>query len=99
MTDTREAFEEAYAKAYPFTCGLVPDVFEMDYDIYVRTTVQVGWTMWQAGAQHEKERAAKVADGFAETSQYQTQRKLAKWIASSIRFESGVKFLRDRGTP
>ncbi len=36
-------------------------------------------------AKQEREACAKVADGFAETSQYQTQRKLAEWCASKIR--------------
>jgi len=36
-------------------------------------------------AAQEREACAKVADGFAETSQYQTQRKLAEWCASNIR--------------
>ena len=36
-------------------------------------------------AQHEREACAKVADNFAMTSQYKTQRSLAEWCASSIR--------------
>ena len=36
-------------------------------------------------AQHEREACAKVADNFAITSQYKTQRSLAEWCASSIR--------------
>ena len=33
----------------------------------------------------EREECAKVADNFALTSQYKTQRNLAEWCASSIR--------------
>lgn len=33
----------------------------------------------------ERERCAKVCDGFAESSQYKTQRNLAMWCASDIR--------------
>ena len=33
----------------------------------------------------EREACAKVADNFAMTSQYKTQRSLAEWCASSIR--------------
>ena len=36
-------------------------------------------------AKQEREACAKVADNFAMTSQYKTQRSLAKWCASSIR--------------
>ena len=36
-------------------------------------------------AQQEREACAKVADNFAMTSQYKTQRSLAEWCASSIR--------------
>ena len=36
-------------------------------------------------AQHEREACAKIADNFAMTSQYKTQRSLAEWCASSIR--------------
>jgi hypothetical protein len=36
-------------------------------------------------AQHERDACAKIADNFAMTSQYKTQRSLAEWCASSIR--------------
>lgn len=36
-------------------------------------------------AELEREACAKVADNFAMTSQYKTQRSLAEWCASSIR--------------
>jgi hypothetical protein len=36
-------------------------------------------------AEHEREACAKIADNFAMTSQYKTQRNLAEWCASSIR--------------
>jgi len=36
-------------------------------------------------AEHEREACAKIADNFAMTSQYKTQRSLAEWCASSIR--------------
>lgn len=36
-------------------------------------------------AQQEREACAKIADNFAMTSQYKTQRSLAEWCASSIR--------------
>ena len=36
-------------------------------------------------ASAEREACAKVADNFAMTSQYKTQRSLAEWCASSIR--------------
>lgn len=36
-------------------------------------------------AAREREECAKVADKFAESSQYKTQRNLAEWCASSIR--------------
>ena len=36
-------------------------------------------------AHHEREACAKIADNFAMTSQYKTQRSLAEWCASSIR--------------
>jgi hypothetical protein len=36
-------------------------------------------------AQHEREACAKIADNFAITSQYKTQRSLAELCASSIR--------------
>lgn len=36
-------------------------------------------------AAKEREECAKVADKFAESSQYKTQRNLAEWCASSIR--------------
>lgn len=36
-------------------------------------------------AEYEREACAKVADNFAMTSQYKTQRSLAEWCASSIR--------------
>ena len=36
-------------------------------------------------AKQEREACAKVADNFAMTSQYKTQRSLAEWCASSIR--------------
>ena len=35
-------------------------------------------------AQHERDACAKIADNFAMTSQYKTQRSLAEWCASSI---------------
>lgn len=54
MQNKREAFENAYAEAYPTTCQLVDNVFEFEYGEYTRTPVQVGWVMWQAGAQHER---------------------------------------------
>jgi len=36
-------------------------------------------------AQQEREACAKIADNFAMTSQYKTQRSLAEWCANSIR--------------
>ena len=36
-------------------------------------------------ASTEREACAKIADNFAMTSQYKTQRSLAEWCASSIR--------------
>ena len=33
----------------------------------------------------EREACAQIADSFARTSQYKTQRNLAEWCASSIR--------------
>ena len=44
---------------------------------------------WQDQAQKaradEREACAKIADNFAMTSQYKTQRSLAEWCANSIR--------------
>jgi hypothetical protein len=39
---------------------------------------------WQI-EEKEREACAKIADNFAMTSQYKTQRNLAEWCASSIR--------------
>ena len=36
-------------------------------------------------AAEEREACAKIADSFAMSSQYKTQRNLAEWCASSIR--------------
>jgi hypothetical protein len=36
-------------------------------------------------AERERDACAKIADNFAMTSQYKTQRSLAEWCASSIR--------------
>ena len=36
-------------------------------------------------AQYERDACAKIADNFAMTSQYKTQRSLAEWCANSIR--------------
>lgn len=78
--ERREAFEAAMGAAG----------YELNPPIYRDGTYRfahyaAGWEMWQAATAAERERCAKVCDGFAESSQYKTQRNLAAWCAADIR--------------
>lgn len=61
----REAFEAAYRKLYPTTCGANPDKFSHTHGCYHDTTVMVAWALWQARANavdHARSALRDVAD-------------------------------------
>ena len=93
MPNSREQFEAANAKAHPVTCTTVANVFERDSEEYTRTTVQVGWVMWQAGAAAEREACAKICEVSDSAADWEIQggqegRMLCNDLAKAIRDRS-----------
>lgn len=108
MPNSREQFEAAYAKAHPVTCTTVANVFERDSEEYTRTTVQVGWVMWQAGAAAEREACAKICEDIRDKTLSAKYPEPADHFQSSVNYQIGMTALllpeaarqiRDRSAP
>ncbi len=51
MTSERTAFEAAYRKTFPHTCGIRPDMLELEpegEDSYKHPQVYTAWQLWKA---------------------------------------------------